>query len=94
MHTTTLTTFPYLQTQKLLNKLMLSLGYSEYVTQGGDWGHTVRFCALLTLVDETDSLTILLVDAGLGIPVWSSACQGLAYQLSSVGWFNLTFLFF
>jgi hypothetical protein len=26
---------------------MLSLGYSEYVTQGGDWGHVVRFCALI-----------------------------------------------
>jgi len=24
---------------ELLNKLMLSLGYSEYVTQGGDWGY-------------------------------------------------------
>ncbi|KAI0065050.1 alpha/beta-hydrolase [Artomyces pyxidatus] len=24
---------------ELLNKLMLSLGYTEYVTQGGDWGH-------------------------------------------------------
>ncbi|KAF8486934.1 Alpha/Beta hydrolase protein [Russula ochroleuca] len=24
---------------ELFNKLMLSLGYSEYVTQGGDWGH-------------------------------------------------------
>ena len=32
---------------------MLSLGYSEYVTQGGDWGHLVRFSAL-TLVDETE----------------------------------------
>jgi hypothetical protein len=32
---------------------MLSLGYSEYVTQGGDWGHVVRFCTLLTLADET-----------------------------------------
>jgi hypothetical protein len=32
---------------------MLSLGYSEYVTQGGDWGHVVRFCALFVLVDET-----------------------------------------
>lgn len=21
---------------------MLSLGYEEYVTQGGDWGHLVR----------------------------------------------------
>jgi len=21
---------------------MLSLGYTEYVTQGGDWGHVVR----------------------------------------------------
>jgi hypothetical protein len=32
---------------------MLSLGYSEYVTQGGDWGHVVGSCALLILVDET-----------------------------------------
>jgi len=23
------------------NKLMLSLGYNEYVTQGGDWGHAI-----------------------------------------------------
>jgi hypothetical protein len=27
---------------QLFNKLMISLGYSEYVTQGGDWGRTVR----------------------------------------------------
>nr|VWO97451.1 BTP domain-containing protein [Ganoderma boninense] len=27
------------QYAELLNKLMLSLGYSEYVYQGGDWGH-------------------------------------------------------
>jgi len=27
---------------KILNKLMVSLGYSEYVTQGGDLGHYVR----------------------------------------------------
>jgi len=25
----------------LFNKLMISLGYSEYVTQGGDWGHVL-----------------------------------------------------
>ncbi|KAI9435116.1 alpha/beta-hydrolase [Lactarius indigo] len=25
---------------ELFNKLMISLGYTEYVTQGGDWGHT------------------------------------------------------
>jgi hypothetical protein len=36
---------------------MLSLGYSEYVTQGGDWGHMVRFCGLLTLVNETGQLS-------------------------------------
>jgi len=31
---------------ELLNKLMLSLGYSEYVTQGGDWGHFLtRVCS-------------------------------------------------
>ncbi|KAH9979829.1 alpha/beta-hydrolase [Russula compacta] len=27
------------QYAELFNKLMVSLGYSEYVTQGGDWGH-------------------------------------------------------
>ncbi|KAI1794397.1 epoxide hydrolase [Ganoderma leucocontextum] len=27
------------QYAELLNKLMLSLGYNEYVYQGGDWGH-------------------------------------------------------
>ncbi|KAH8990647.1 Alpha/Beta hydrolase protein [Lactarius hatsudake] len=26
---------------ELFNKLMTSLGYSEYVTQGGDWGHVL-----------------------------------------------------
>ncbi|KAF8257162.1 Alpha/Beta hydrolase protein [Lactarius quietus] len=26
---------------ELFNKLMLSLGYTEYVTQGGDWGHAL-----------------------------------------------------
>ncbi|KAF8257161.1 Alpha/Beta hydrolase protein [Lactarius quietus] len=26
---------------ELFNKLMLSLGYNEYVTQGGDWGHAL-----------------------------------------------------
>lgn len=25
------------------NKLMIALGYNEYVTQGGDWGYIVRF---------------------------------------------------
>jgi len=29
---------------ELLNKLMVSLGYSEYVTQGGDWGHFFDAC--------------------------------------------------
>lgn len=66
---------------------MLSLGYSEYVTQGGDWGHVVRFCRLLILVDRPDSLTTLLVDAGVGIPVRSAARQGFPYQSSFVGWF-------
>ncbi|KAH9024534.1 Alpha/Beta hydrolase protein [Lactarius hengduanensis] len=26
---------------QLFNKLMISLGYTEYVTQGGDWGHVL-----------------------------------------------------
>ena len=28
-------------TARVLNKLMLDLGYKEYVTSGGDWGHWV-----------------------------------------------------
>ena len=30
------------QYAETFHKLMLDLGYDEYVTQGGDWGHTVR----------------------------------------------------
>ncbi|KAH9035738.1 alpha/beta-hydrolase [Lactarius pseudohatsudake] len=30
---------------ELFNKLMISLGYSEYVTQGGDWGHVLTLAA-------------------------------------------------
>ncbi|KAH9035733.1 alpha/beta-hydrolase [Lactarius pseudohatsudake] len=30
---------------ELFNKLMISLGYSEYVTQGGDWGHLLTLTA-------------------------------------------------
>ncbi|KAI0320756.1 Alpha/Beta hydrolase protein [Amylostereum chailletii] len=33
--------FGPIQIAELANKLMLSLGYSEYVTQGGDWGHWI-----------------------------------------------------
>ncbi len=65
---------------------MLSLGYSEYVCQGGDWGHFVRFQALLI---QPDDLTILLVDTGVGISVRAPARQGFPYQLSFVGWFSL-----
>ncbi|KAI0259497.1 alpha/beta-hydrolase [Gloeopeniophorella convolvens] len=34
------------QYAELFNKLMISLGYKEYVTQGGDWGYYVRLCSL------------------------------------------------
>ncbi|KAH8981170.1 Alpha/Beta hydrolase protein [Lactarius akahatsu] len=30
---------------ELFNKLMISLGYTEYVTQGGDWGHILTLTA-------------------------------------------------
>ena len=72
---------------------MLSLGYSEYVTQGGDWGRLVRFPALSPLLirrQNTSSSTTFLVDSGLGISVRSSARQGFAYQLSSVKRFRLS----
>jgi len=45
---------PVLINRKLLNKLMLSLGYSEYVTQGGDWGRLVRFSRSFSFVDATE----------------------------------------
>ncbi|KAF8890005.1 Alpha/Beta hydrolase protein [Gymnopilus junonius] len=33
--------FQFPQFAEVGNKLMLALGYSEYVTQGGDWGHVI-----------------------------------------------------
>ncbi|TFK40469.1 Alpha/Beta hydrolase protein [Crucibulum laeve] len=33
--------FEIRQYAELANKLMLSLGYNEYVTQGGDWGYAI-----------------------------------------------------
>jgi len=33
--------FDVAQFAEVGNKLMLSLGYNEYVTQGGDWGHAI-----------------------------------------------------
>ncbi|KAF8802595.1 alpha/beta-hydrolase [Phlegmacium glaucopus] len=33
--------FALTQFAEVANKLMLSLGYNEYVTQGGDWGHMI-----------------------------------------------------
>ncbi|KAF8968915.1 Alpha/Beta hydrolase protein [Flammula alnicola] len=33
--------FALAQFAELGNKLMLALGYNEYVTQGGDWGHMI-----------------------------------------------------
>jgi hypothetical protein len=70
---------------KLLNKLMVSLGYSEYVTQGGDWGHYVRYCAvsLPRLTGTSNDLT-RLVDTSHGIAVRAPACQGVPWQFSSV----------
>ena len=38
---------------------MLSLGYSEYVTQGGDWGRLVRFLTLPPFVNATEWLNFL-----------------------------------
>ena len=64
---------------------MLSLGYSEYVTQAGDWGHFVRHWAHYHSTAETNKLNQLaIVDARLFISVWSPACQGYAHQFSKV----------
>ncbi len=70
---------------KLLNKLMISLGYTEYVTQGGDWGHTVRRYAFLTLLllRLTDAIPCL-ANVRHGIAVWSPTCQGIPHQFPSV----------
>ena len=45
------------------------------------------FAVFLPLLMRPDSLTTLLVDAGVGIPVRSAARQGLPYQFSYVGCF-------
>jgi hypothetical protein len=48
------------------------------------------FAVFLSSLMRPDSL-IILVDAGVGIPVRSAARQGFPYQSSYVGWFCLTF---
>ena len=70
---------------KHLNKLMISLGYTEYVTQGGDWGHTVRRYAFLTLLllRLTDAIPCL-ANVRHDIAVWSPTCQGIPQQFPSV----------
>jgi Epoxide hydrolase N terminus len=45
---------------QLFNKLMISLGYTEYVTQGGDWGHMVRTSARLCCFSERGTDNTLL----------------------------------
>ena len=47
------------------------------------------FALFLPLSMRMDISTILLVDAGLGIPVWSPARQSFAYQLPHVWCFHL-----
>src|SRR6267154_3389470 len=49
------------------------------------------FALFLFLLMRPDSLTTLLVDAGVGIPVRFAARQGFPYQSSDVRWFCLTF---
>ncbi|KAI0527746.1 microsomal epoxide hydrolase [Xylaria bambusicola] len=54
--------FALAQYAETLNKLMLKLGYNEYVTQGGDWGtHISR--ALAHLYPQTCKATHLSMDA-------------------------------
>ncbi|KAI1321271.1 microsomal epoxide hydrolase [Xylariaceae sp. FL0255] len=51
------------QYAETVNKLMLKLGYNEYVTQGGDWGaHISR--ALAHLFPKTCKATLLNYDSG------------------------------
>ena len=44
---------------QLFNKLMVSLGYTEYVTQGGDLGHRVRS----KIIQMTATLNYIVADA-------------------------------
>ncbi|KAJ7082968.1 Alpha/Beta hydrolase protein [Mycena epipterygia] len=44
--------FDIAQYAEVGNKLMLALGYNEYVTQGGDWGFMVCFIAKAVSVME------------------------------------------
>lgn len=55
--------FAFEQYAETLNKLMLRLGYDQYVTQGGDWGYTITR-TLSLLYPQHCKATHLNMDAG------------------------------
>ncbi|KAH9037761.1 alpha/beta-hydrolase [Lactarius hengduanensis] len=68
----------------LFNKLMISLGYSEYVTQGGDWGHVLTLAAAskygpehvkashtnMPIPTKPQTLGFSLADSPVGLLAW------------------------
>ncbi|KAJ5239405.1 hypothetical protein N7468_004024 [Penicillium chermesinum] len=51
------------QYAEVLNKLMLKLGYAQYVTQGGDWGFWITRCLGLLLPDHCKASHMNMVEA-------------------------------
>ncbi|KAI0300685.1 alpha/beta-hydrolase [Multifurca ochricompacta] len=70
------------QYTELLNKLMLSLGYSEYVTQGGDWGrYLTRVLAFEHAPKHVKALHTNFARAG-PISFWNNPIQYIKHLIT------------
>ncbi|KAH9979713.1 alpha/beta-hydrolase [Russula compacta] len=65
---------------ELFNKLMISLGYTEYVTQGGDWGH------VLTLTTASEYGPKHVKASHTNLPMQALASAELFYK-NGMGYF-------
>ena len=64
---------------------MISLGYTEYVTQGGDWGHVVRTPHGQNPFGSVVLINVLpLADSDDSVQVRSYARQGISHEPSHV----------
>jgi len=64
---------------------MISLGYTEYVTQGGDWGHVVRYPHWLNLFGGRGAnQRPTLVESDDSVQIRSYARQGISHEPTHV----------
>ncbi|KAH8990632.1 Alpha/Beta hydrolase protein [Lactarius hatsudake] len=67
----------------LFNKLMISLGYTEYVTQGGDWGHICLIASFTSREREAAAASQDFFKSGMGyFREQSTKPQTLGYSLA------------